>query len=132
MRDCVGPDAALDPRIRQAIATLQRDFAHDIDIHRLTRQSGLSRAYFFTLFQRATRVTPLVYANVLRFEAAIERLSLGRAPVAQVAYALGFSAPGHFARFFRQHLGISPTDYRRAVNLFEPATPGVHTAGELL
>jgi len=25
-----------------------------------------------------------------------------------------------FPRFFRQHLGITPTEYRRAVNLFEP------------
>jgi AraC-like DNA-binding protein len=33
---------------------------------------------------------------------------------------LGFSAPGHVARFFRQHLGITPTEYRRVVNLFEP------------
>ena len=37
-----------------------------------------------------------------------------------VAHELGFSAPGHFSRFFRQHLGITPSDYRRVVNLFEP------------
>ncbi len=126
------PPVAMDPRVRQAVATLKRDFAHDIDIHQLARQSGLSRAHFFTLFQRDTRVTPLVYANVLRFEAAIERLSQGPAPVAQVALGLGFSAPGHFARFFRQHLGITPTDYRRAVNLFEPAGAGAHAASALL
>lgn len=35
-------------------------------------------------------------------------------------HALGFSASGHFARFFRQHLGITPTDHRRVVNLYEP------------
>ena len=35
------------------------------------RKAGLSRAHFFALFQRDTQVTPLVYANVLRFEAAV-------------------------------------------------------------
>jgi AraC-like DNA-binding protein len=47
------------------------------------------------------------------------RLTSGSDPVATVAHDLGFAAPGHFSRFFRQHLGITPSDYRRVVNLFE-------------
>ncbi len=57
---------------------------------------------------------------MLRFEAAVQRLTQTQAPVGDVAHGLGFSAPGHFSRFFRQHLGITPSDYRRVVNLFEP------------
>jgi AraC family transcriptional regulator len=87
----------------------------------------LSRAHFFTLFQRDTRVTPLVYANVLRFEAAVQRLTHSQEPVGDVSHELGFSAPSHFSRFFRAHLGITPSDYRRKVNLFEPpAGPRSH------
>ena len=48
------------------------------------------------------------------------RLTSGQQTVADISHDLGFSAPGHFARFFRQHLGITPSDYRRTVNLFEP------------
>jgi len=114
------PPAAMDPRIRQAIALMRDDLARDLDVDDLAARSGLSRAHFFLLFQRDTQVTPLVYANVLRFEAAVRRLSLSNEPVSDVALDLGFSAPGHFARFFRQHLGITPTEYRRVVNLFEP------------
>lgn len=79
-----------------------------------------SRAHFFSLFQRDTQVTPLVYANVLRFEAAVQRLTQTAEPVGDVSHELGFSAPSHFSRFFRAHLGITPSDYRRKVNLFEP------------
>ena len=121
------PPVAMDPRVRRAIALMREDIAHELDVDALAERSGLSRAHFFALFQRDTQVTPLVYANVLRFEAAVQRLSKGQEPVSAVAHELGFSAPGHFARFFRQHLGITPTDYRRAVNLFEPpenAIPG--------
>ena len=114
------PPVSMDPRIRQAIAIMKQDVAHEFDIDTLAERTGLSRAHFFTLFQRDTQVTPLVYANVLRFEAAIGRLTQGREPVGDVAHDLGFSAPGHFSRFFRQHLGITPSDYRRVVNLFEP------------
>ena len=119
------PPVAMDPRIRQAIALMKQDTAHELDVDALAARVGVSRAHFFTLFQRDTQVTPLVYANVLRFEAAVERLTHSNESLGEVAHDLGFSAPGHFSRFFRQHLGITPSDYRRVVNLFEPPAVGV-------
>lgn len=114
------PPLSMDSRVRRAIALMKEDIVHALDFEALARRSGLSRAHFFALFLRDTQVTPLVYANVLRFEAAVERLTSGHQPVSDIAHDLGFSAPGHFSRFFRQHLGITPSDYRRTVNLFEP------------
>ena len=114
------PPASMDPRIRQAIALMKQDVMREFDIDALAHKTGLSRAHFFTLFQRNTQVTPQVYANVLRFEMAVKRLTQGREAVGDIAHDLGFSEPSHFARFFRAHLGITPSDYRRAVNLFEP------------
>ncbi len=125
------PPVSMDPRVRQAIALMKNDEARDLDIDSLAAQAGLSRAHFFTLFQRDTHVTPLVYANVLRFEKAVERLTHSNDSVADLAYALGFSAPGHFSRFFRQHLGITPSDYRRVVNLFDPP-PTTHACADLV
>ena len=114
------PPAAMDARIRRAIALMREDLGRELDVGALARQTGLSRAHFFALFQQSTQVTPLVYANVLRFESAVRRLSQGDEPIGDVAHELGFSAPSHFSRFFRQHLGITPGDYRRVVALFEP------------
>lgn len=114
------PPVAMDARVRQAIALMRQDVARELDVDGLAAATGLSRAHFFTLFQRDTQVTPLVYANVLRFEAAVQRLTQGRDSVGDVSHDLGFSAPSHFSRFFRAHLGITPSDYRRKVNLFEP------------
>ena len=127
------PPVAMDPRVRQAIALIKQDVTHDFDVDHLAASTGLSRAHFFTLFQRDTQVTPLVYANVLRFEAAVQRLTQSAEPVGDVAYGLGFSAPGHFSRFFRAHLGITPSDYRRVVNLFEPpANAGAEAGADLI
>ncbi|MET0210908.1 MAG: AraC family transcriptional regulator [Burkholderiaceae bacterium] len=126
------PPVAMDARIRHAISLMKQDIGHELDVDTLASSTGLSRSQFFTLFQRDTQVTPLVYANVLRFEAAVERLTHSTAPVGDVAYGLGFSAPGHFSRFFRAHLGITPSDYRRVVNLFEPPAQGEPAAAELI
>jgi AraC-like DNA-binding protein len=124
-RDMVGllrsrPPSAIDPRIRRAIGYMGANVALDFDMTTLASRVGLSRAHFFSLFQRETRITPLVYANVLRVEAAIRQLAEGHQPVSDIAASLGFSAPGHFSRFFRQHLGITPSEYRTRVNLFVP------------
>ena len=118
------PPTAMDPRIREAIALMRNDPAQELDMDALAMGIGLSRAHFFSLFRRDTRVTPLVYANALRFEAAVDRLTHGTESVGEVSDSLGFSAPGHFSRFFRQHLGITPSDYRRVANLFEPPVVG--------
>jgi AraC family transcriptional regulator len=56
---------------------------------------------------------------VLRMESAIRDLASGKASLTDISYDLGFSAPGHFTRFFRQHLGITPSEYRRVVELYD-------------
>ena len=122
------PPVAMDPRVRHAIALMKQDVGHELDVDALAMRTGLSRAHFFALFQRDTHVTPLVYANVLRFEAAVDRLTHTKDSLGEVAHHLGFSAPGHFSRFFRQHLGITPSDYRRTVNLFEPPSTDIETS----
>ncbi|MGH6610839.1 MAG: helix-turn-helix domain-containing protein [Burkholderiaceae bacterium] len=113
------PAGVIDPRIRRAIAYMRANIALDFDMVTVADEAGMSRAHFFTRFQLETQTTPLVYANVLRVEEAIRRLAHNAEAVSDVSYALGFSAPSHFSRFFRQHLGITPTEYRRTVNLYE-------------
>lgn len=107
-----------DPRIRKAIAWLRDNARDDLDMGQIAKLCGLSRAHFFSLFYRCTGVTPNVYLNVLRMEKAILDLSAGQNSLADISLDLGFSAPAHFTRFFRQHLGIKPSEYRRIVELY--------------
>jgi AraC-like DNA-binding protein len=104
----------LDARIRRAMAILRENVGTDMDMGAVAARCGLSRAHFFELFHRATRVTPAIYANELRMEAAFEQLARAAHPIGAVADRLGFSAPGHFTRFFRAHIGITPRAYRLA------------------
>ncbi|NYH25944.1 helix-turn-helix transcriptional regulator [Paraburkholderia bryophila] len=109
-----------DPRIRKAISWLRENTGADPDMNGLAEHCGLSRAHFFALFHRCTGVTPNVYLNVLRMEAAIKDLSSTSNSMTDISYDLGFSAPGHFTRFFRQHLGITPSEYRKVVDIYDP------------
>lgn len=113
-----------DARIRRAIATMRANVGASLDVDRLAADCGLSRAHFFALFRRCTNLTPAVYANVLRMETAIRSLTAVSTPIADIAYDIGFSAPGHFTRFFREHLGTTPSEYRRVVDLIERGESG--------
>lgn len=107
-----------DHRIRRALALMRANIGAELDIDRLAREACLSRAHFFKLFQQCTAVTPHVYANVLRMESAIQDLSRTTDSLCSISDRLGFSAQSHFTRFFQQHLGIVPSQYRRVVDLY--------------
>jgi AraC-like DNA-binding protein len=108
-----------DPRIRRALVLMRENIGVTLDMEQLASQCGLSRAHFFALFRRCTNLTPSVYANELRMEAAIRSLTSSELPLANISYDIGFSAPSHFTRFFREHLGITPSEYRKVVDVVQ-------------
>lgn len=116
--------ASSDPRIRKAMFYMRQNVGAELDMDRIARHSGLSRAHFFTLFRRCTNLTPNVYSNVLRMEAAIEGLTASRDSLTDISLRLGFSASSHFTRFFRQHIGSAPLEFRKVVQRYEKQTPG--------
>jgi AraC-like DNA-binding protein len=102
-----------DWRVRRAVnlIRLEPNLAHDVDS--LAKESGLSRAHFYRLFERSTRMTPHVYVNLLRMELAVKSVVHTDDRLAAVGDKLGFSAQGHFTRFFRDHAGVNPSEFRQ-------------------
>lgn len=108
---------AVDFRIRKAIAWLHESISEPLDAHKLSREVGLSRPYFFAQFKRVTGLTPSVYLNTLRMEAAYGLLLDPRSQLIDVAQKVGFGAQSNFTRFFRQHQGVAPSEYRRVTQI---------------
>ena len=106
---------ALDFRVRKAIALMQAHVADRISFDAVARSVGLSRPHFFALFKEQTNLTPNVYWNTLRMQEALRQLESEESVIA-VACNLGFTTPGNFSRFFRDHAGVPPTLYREAAH----------------
>lgn len=106
-----------DFRVRRTLDWLEQNPAEQLDGRRLAGVAGLSRAQFYARFREETSLTPSLYRNIVRMEHAIRILSAGRRPMGEVSAELGFAAQSHFTRFFRQHLGITPTEYRSKLDL---------------
>ncbi|MDB5511826.1 MAG: helix-turn-helix domain protein [Enterovirga sp.] len=106
-----------DGRIRRAIQTMRADPGSVTDMSSLARSAGLSRAQFFRAFETAVRAPPRLFLNMIRMEMAVAAAVAGQETFAVVSERLGFAAPAHFTRFFRDHAGASPSEFRTVAGL---------------
>jgi len=54
---------------------------------------------------------PVEYIRSVRLNKAAVLLEKSDMKIAQIAYAVGFSSPNHFARAFKIKFNISPSEY---------------------
>jgi AraC-like DNA-binding protein len=116
---CQGNWSSIDFRLKKSITALSSVRTAAVNLADIARGSGLSRAHFFKLFREQLGLTPVVYANVLRIETAIDQIARKRASITMISNELGFSCQSAFTRFFAAHVGMPPTDYQRAVQVME-------------
>jgi AraC family transcriptional regulator len=116
LRDSDGGDG-LDWRIRRTLRAIRLDPRLARDASSLARECGLSRAHFYRLFERSTRMTPHVYVNLLRTELAVTSVMQSAESLSALGDRLGFSAQGHFTRFFRDHTGVNPSEFRQVARI---------------
>lgn len=114
----------IDFRLRRALVYMRDNARERIGLSEVASQVGLSRAHFFTLFRNQLHMTPQIFWSTVRMEEAIEALVYDDESLTNVAIDLGFSASSNFSRFFKEHTGASPTEYRRA----RTVSPAAHVA----
>jgi len=113
-----GPASSfIDFRVRKSIVLMSEKLGSEIELDEVARGAGLSRPHFYKLFRRQTGVTPNIYLNTLRMEKAVQRIGQTSQSITEIGYELGFSCQSVFTRFFSSHVGMAPTDYRRAVQV---------------
>lgn len=103
----------IDYRLRVAIAHMQDNLSTPKVAEEVAEVVGLSRSRLFELFHDQLGTSPLVFWNAMRLEEALTRLSARDENMTSMAMTLGFSTPGNFSRFFRDHRGVTPTAYRK-------------------
>jgi AraC-like DNA-binding protein len=101
-----------DWRIRRVTASMRATTRRDTGLDAYAKEAGLSRAHFFRLFESTVGVPPKVYLNVVRMEQAVGAVLTQSANVCDISSQLGFAEPAHFTRFFRNHSGVSPSEFR--------------------
>ena len=79
----------------------------------LAQQVSLSRYHFARLFRRTTGESPHQFVLRKRLEVAQRLLRKTNLPLSQIALDVGFAHQGHLTRVFKQHIGLTPRQYRQ-------------------
>jgi AraC-like DNA-binding protein len=88
-------------------------FAEPISIHDLAHVAGLSPNHLLRTFKHVFHQTPYQYITSRRIAYAQTLLRATDQSVTEICFAVGFASVGAFSWWFRQRVGVSPTDYRR-------------------
>ncbi len=107
-------DGVTDFRVRKSIRLIEEAPGADVELDAVARESGLSRPHFYKLFRTQTGLTPNLFLNTILMERALDKLVRSVSPVAEIGFDLGFSSQSGFTKFFSAHVGMAPSDYRRA------------------
>lgn len=104
--------ALRDPLVRDALAALHGDVAHDWTLASLADHLKVSRATLARRFRALVGQSPLAYLTGWRIELAAHRLSSTNDPIGPIARSVGYTSEYAFNRAFTRLRGISPGRFR--------------------
>jgi AraC family transcriptional regulator len=105
------------PQRRRVVDLVAARYGEKLSLPQLAAQLQLSPQHFARLFKASFGVTPHVYVQQVRLEAAVSALRHGtHASIADVALACGFSGHSHLSDLLRRHHGVTPSTLRSLGN----------------
>lgn len=108
---------ATDPTLARAFEHMATTIAEPLSIELLAKEAGLSARNLQIRCQKALGMGPYEYYLYLRLGEARRMLEQTDASVAVAAISCGFGSPSAFARAFRRHYGVNPSQARKSGGL---------------
>ena len=95
------------------IEYIHQNFKADLTLDVLSAFMHLNKNYLSQLFKKEVGLSFVVYLNKYRIEQAKLRLRTTTAPLAEIAYEVGYSDPTYFSRIFKKYTEMTPNYYRQ-------------------
>jgi AraC family transcriptional activator of mtrCDE len=102
------------PRLAPALAAIFREPAHPWSLPELARLCNMSRATLARQFQDKLGRSASELLTDIRMTLAARELQKGAASTAAVAEAAGYQSEAAFQRVFKQRMGLTPAQWRKA------------------
>ena len=103
-------------QIRNLREFVELELHRDIRLDNMAAVCGLNTEYFTRLFKATLGVSPYQYVIGRRVERVKALLCEDTESLAEIAFVCGFSHQEHMSRIFRRSTGVTPGQYRRAVD----------------
>lgn len=103
-----------NPRLGPALMALFNEPSKAWTLPELAGLCSMSRATFIRQFQQRLGRTATDFLTDIRMTVAANELRNGNASTGAVAEAAGYQSEAAFQRSFKQHMGVTPAQYRKA------------------
>ncbi len=97
--------------LKEATAFIRENCRKPIRSEDVAKHLSVSVRTLQRITSEELECTPTSLISMVRLREAAEFLKNRRGNVSEAAFEFGFNDPGYFSRQFKQHFGVSPTDY---------------------
>jgi DNA-binding response OmpR family regulator len=116
-QDELGPETAHQRLVRKAQTELQNNLINPPSGQALAHAVGTNEKRLNEVFRAQTGLTVFEYLRKIRHQKATDLLLHTDLPMSHVAEQSGYSTAAAFAYAFRQHMGITPTEFRASAGV---------------
>jgi AraC-like DNA-binding protein len=95
-----------------AVAIVEREYGRDLVLDEIARRVASSRRQLQRAYSEIGGTTFRDHMTSVRMERAAELLAGRTVTVREVAHRVGYRQPAQFAKAFRRHHGLAPSDFR--------------------
>ena len=112
-----------------AVRIVEAEYATELSLDDIARRVASSRRQLQRAYSEIGDTTFRDHLTGVRMERAADLLTTRGLTVREVAYRVGYRQPAQFAKAFRRHHGVSPSDYRAARRLASHRIEGLPQRG---
>ena len=99
-------------RMRRVLEFIHANIGKQLTLENIAACAELSSSHFLHQFRKSMNTSSYKYVVAVRIEESKRMLRNRHLSVLEVAQAVGFDNPQHFATVFRRIAGVSPSTYR--------------------
>ncbi len=100
-------------RLNRVLLYIQEHINEPLSLNELAGVACFSPFHFHRIFTAFVGEPLYEYIKRVRLEQAAMKLLYTRLPVTEIATSAGYETPASFTRAFRQHFGLSPSEFRK-------------------
>ncbi len=100
-------------RLKLMMIYVHENFAEKILISDLAGAGYMSERDCFRTFRECLHMTPVEYITNYRLQRACQMLIQSKKTISVISHECGLGSSSYFGKLFREHIGITPVEYRR-------------------
>lgn len=108
-------EAQSDKTVKAIVDYVHTKLYEDFCLDDIARELFFSKTYMKNVFRKKMGVSIIQYCLNLKLDEAKRLISKKEYTFTEIAYKLNFSSVQYFSRLFKNHTGMTPTEYARSI-----------------